>query len=144
MAFNLKYLEQLKAAGKIRGFTGLQEIVKKVKGLKVDKGSKNKAWIHLILKTFCDANGLVLVTEFKFHPRRRYRFDFAITSQDRKIKCGIEYEGIFSEKSRHTTFQGYSNDAEKYNLAAASGWIVFRYTAKNYKTQLYNDLNKLL
>ena len=42
-----------------------------------------------------------------------------------------EYEGIMSEKSRHTNILGYSKDAEKYNLAQSLGWKVFRYTAIN-------------
>ena len=78
-------------------------------------------------------------TEYKFLPNRKFRFDFAIP--DKKI--AIEYEGLISRKSRHTTIKGYSNDTEKYNLAAINGWCVLRYTILNYNT-MYSDINKCL
>jgi hypothetical protein len=56
---------------------------------------------------------------------------------------GIEYEGVFSEKSRHTTVAGFSEDCRKYNLAIANGWRVLRYTALNY-LELYTDLEKII
>lgn len=78
--------------------------------------------------------------EYQFHDTRKWRFDFAIVEK----KIAIEYEGIFGKgKSRHTTVSGYTADAEKYNAAAADGWKVFRYTAKNYKN-IIEDLNKIL
>lgn len=78
-------------------------------------------------------------TEYKFLPDRKFRFDFAIP--DKKI--AIEYEGLFSNKSRHTTVIGYSNDAEKYNAATIRGWRVLRYTAINY-WKLSEDIEALL
>ena len=70
------------------------------------------------------------VEEHTFHPTRKWRFDFAIPEH----KIAIEYEGIHSEKSRHTTRSGYAKDAEKYREAAKLGWMVLRYTAKDYKS----------
>lgn len=78
--------------------------------------------------------------EFKFHPTRKWRFDFAIP--DKMI--AIEYEGVYGGgKSRHTTVGGYTADAEKYNEAAKLGWKVLRYTAKSY-TKLIDDLKQML
>ena len=79
------------------------------------------------------------VEELVFDDVRKFRFDWAITS----LKIAIEYEGIFSNKSRHTTISGYTEDCEKYNLAIANGWRVLRYTAINY-TNLQKDLNYLI
>ncbi len=80
------------------------------------------------------------VEEYLFHDTRKWRFNFAIL--DKKI--AIEYEGIFGKgKSRHTTLKGYTADTEKYNAAAAYGWRVFRYMAKNYK-QVIDDLGTIL
>ena len=70
------------------------------------------------------------VEEHTFHSTRKWRFDFAILEH----KIAIEYEGIHSEKSRHTTRSGYAKDAEKYREAAKLGWMVLRYTAKDYKS----------
>lgn len=75
------------------------------------------------------------VQELQFHDLRKFRFDWAIP----EWKLAIEYEGIFSKKSRHTGINGYTIDCEKYNLAQLEGWKILRYTAKNYN-QFSNDL----
>lgn len=107
-----------------------------VPGKKKSTGSKPKAEIEMVLKLL----GVKYQTELKFHPKRRWRFDFAIESK----MIAIEYEGVFNtEKSRHTTVSGYTGDAEKYNEAQKLGWKVLRYTAMNYKN-ITNDLKDLL
>jgi hypothetical protein len=141
--FTIKDLEQLQKAGKIKGFTAVQKVVNKVKGIKIDKGSKNKGWIALNLKYYAEANNLILVSEFRFHPRKKYRFDWCLTNVERTIKIGIEYEGIFSAKSGHTTAKGYNKDTEKYNLASAAGWKLIRVTAMNYKS-IFEHLNQMI
>ena len=99
------------------------------------KGSKAKAEIEMMLKLF----GKPYETEFKFHPKRKWRFDFCIP----ELKIAIEYEGLMSEKSRHTTITGYSKDMEKINAAQKLGWVVLQYTPLNYKNML-NDLNEII
>lgn len=79
------------------------------------------------------------VKEHKFHPTRKFRFDFAILNK----MVSIEYEGVFSRKSRHTSVSGYSTDCLKYNLAAILGWRVLRYTANTLKN-LNGDLDAVL
>ena len=70
------------------------------------------------------------VAEHKFHEERKWRFDIAIPS----LKIAIEYEGIMSRKSRHTTVTGYTKDCEKYNAATIAGWRVLRYNVFNYRS----------
>lgn len=99
-------------------------------------GDKAKAEMELVLKLL----NLSYCVELKFHPTRKWRFDYAIQSK----MIAIEYEGVCGGgKSRHTTAMGYSKDAEKYNEAAKLGWKVLRYTALNY-TNLTNDLKELI
>lgn len=90
---------------------------------------------------WCQQHGIVLQEELKFAKAqgRKFRFDWAV--EGNSLKIAIEYEGIMSGKSRHTTVTGYSKDAEKYNMAAALGWKVLRFTALNYK-DLITELNK--
>jgi hypothetical protein len=108
--------------------------------LKIIKISIEKRAIELILKEFADKNLIdAFVAEHKFLEDRKFRFDWAILS----LKIAIEYEGIFSQKSRHTTIDGFTADCSKYNLAVQDGWRVLRYTAKNYKN-LEEDLLKIL
>jgi very-short-patch-repair endonuclease len=107
---------------------------------KIVKISVEKNTIEIILKQFVQ-QGLIsgYVAEHKFLDDRKFRFDWAILD----LKLAIEYEGIFSQKSRHTTIDGFTTDCEKYNLAVQEGWRVLRYTAKNYKN-LEEDLEKTI
>jgi very-short-patch-repair endonuclease len=83
--------------------------------------------------------------EFKFHPVRKWRFDFALPNQ----KVAVEFEGgIFLPKARHTSMMGYAGDVEKYREAVLLGWKVLRYTAKdlavkNGEYKVVEDLRKL-
>lgn len=83
--------------------------------------------------------GLTYVKELKFSEKRKFRFDFALPF----YKIAIEYDGIVSSKSRHTSITGFSRDCEKTNLAIVEGWKVLRYTALNYGN-LEQDLKQLL
>ncbi|MBW2961287.1 hypothetical protein [Mesonia aestuariivivens] len=108
----------------------------KVKLPKIEKISVEKETIKKILWLF-HREGIIpdYVEELQFDDVRQFRFDWAIP----QWKLAIEYEGIFSNKSGHTTIGGYTKDCVKYNLAQLKGWKVLRYTAKNYQ-QLSNDL----
>ena len=111
-----------------------------IKKKKIEKVSIEKNTIELFLKQF-QQQGLIksYETEYKFDEVRKFRFDWCIP----ELMIAIEYEGVFSAKSRHTTVAGFSEDCRKYNLAIANGWRVLRYTALNY-LELYTDLEKIL
>lgn len=108
--------------------------------IKIEKISVEKNTIGFILSSL-KQKGLIkdFVTEHKFDSARRYRFDWAILD----LKISLEYEGIISKKSRHTSLNGFSNDCTKYNLAISQGWRVLRYTALNYQ-EVEEDLIKLI
>lgn len=101
--------------------------------------SANRDKAMLILTAYLKSEGIDFVTELKFHPTRRWRFDLAIPHH----KIAIEYEGIFAGKSRHTSLKGYTGDCEKYNAANKLGWRVMRYTALNCGDMI-EDVNQLL
>lgn len=92
----------------------------------------------LFIKNHLTLLNIPFVEEYRFHHKRLYRFDIALP----EFKIAIEYEGLMSSKSRHTTINGYTEDANKYNLAAIDGWTVLRYTALNYK-KFTNDFKSL-
>lgn len=102
---------------------------------KKGNGDKAKWEMEVMLRLA----GLEYQTEFMFHPERKWRADFAVPN----LKCLIEYEGLFSEKSRHTTINGFIGDCEKYRSAAILGWKVLRYTNKDY-TKMSEDINEIL
>lgn len=62
--------------------------------------------------------------EYKFHPHRKWRFDFAYP----QFKIAIEQEGGVWTGGRHTRSKGFLNDMEKYNEAAILGWRLLRIT----------------
>lgn len=109
---------------------------KKTPAGKAKAVSKGLAKIKADLKY----SGIAFQEEYPFaKPERAFLFDIAFP----EIKVAIEYEGIFSDKSRHTSYVGYSRDTEKYNLAAILGWRVLRYTGINYSKAL-SDYRKII
>lgn len=91
--------------------------------------SSTKDDMELILMALEKSKAIPKYTkEFRFSDRK-YRFDYAFP----EYKLAIEYEGLISEKSGHTTLKGYTKDCDKYNSATLLGWKILRYTALNYR-----------
>jgi len=65
-----------------------------------------------------------VVTEYRFHARRRWRFDYAWPEQ----MLALEIEGGVWSGGRHVRGKGFLGDMEKYNAAALAGWRVLRVT----------------
>lgn len=81
-------------------------------------------------------NGPELQPEYKFHPARRWRFDFAAPD----AMVGIELEGGTWGNGRHNRGDGYAADCAKYNAAGLAGWQVFRFTADMLANDPYGHL----
>jgi len=64
--------------------------------------------------------------EHRFHPDRKWRFDFAWPGH----RLALELEGGTWTKGRHTRAKGYQGDCQKYNAAAVAGWLVLRFTGE--------------
>lgn len=116
-----KVLKQLEAEG--RSTPEAKKVIAK------STNSKEKQELGLLIYAICENGGLGLEVEYKFHKTRRWKFDYAIP----QFKIAIEYEGVNSIKSGHTTVKGFTKDCDKYNAAAMCGWKLLRYTALNYK-----------
>lgn len=129
MNWSKSELEKLKKAGKIKSITIPPEPEKK----SIIPKPIGKYKLHII--SVLEASGLEYESEYIFSQERKFRFDWAVP----QLLVAIEYEGIFSEKSGHTTLSGYKKDVEKYNLATKLGWKILRYTADNY-LDVENDL----
>lgn len=143
MKFTEKQLNDLKQQGKIKGWTDTKKkpapAKKKKRNPIIPNRSKEKQFVFNRLCEFALINGFMKVEEeYKFHPVRKWRFDWAIL----EIKLAVEYEGIFSRKSRHTTISGFTGDIEKYNEATVLGWRVIRVTAKDYQN-INNTLKRI-
>ena len=85
-----------------------------------------------LLTALCRAEGWpVPEAEYRFHPFRKWRFDFAWPEQ----KVAVEIEGGIWTRGRHTRGAGYLGDLEKYNEAQLLGWIVLRCTPSQLRTK---------
>lgn len=72
--------------------------------------------------TWESLGGPVLEKEYRFHPDRRWRSDYA--HPDSRVL--IEIEGGTWVRGRHVRPKGFIADCEKYATAALMGWTVFR------------------
>jgi len=66
--------------------------------------------------------GLEFEREYRFHPERKWRLDFA----NRAKMVGFELEGGIWARGRHVRGSGFIRDCEKYAEATLLGWRVYR------------------
>lgn len=78
------------------------------------------------------------VSEYKFHPSRKWRADYAIPEH----KILIEVEGAVWVQGRHTRGSGFVKDMEKYNAATSLGWAILRVQPKDLMSSGLLDLIK--
>lgn len=69
---------------------------------------------------------LKLVQEYRFYPKRRFRFDFAHV----EARVGIEVHGGIYRNGRHVRIGGFNGDCIKSCLAASIDWVVYPLTDK--------------
>jgi len=90
---------------------------------KVFRGAKPPSRLEKRFELLWRAKGgPELEKEFRFHPTRRWRADFAHLES----KTLIEIEGGIYINGRHNRPAGFAADLEKYLEAALEGWRVIR------------------
>lgn len=97
----------------------------KLRKLKIDvRQSGFRDWLR--------ANRLPMpVTELRFAPPRRFRFDYAWPAQ----KIALEEQGGLFSGGRHTRGAALLNEHEKLNLAALDGWRVLFCTPQTIRSK---------
>ena len=78
------------------------------------------------------------VEEYRFHPSRRWRFDFAHPG----LLLAIEVDGSVWVAGRHTRGAGFIKDCEKINEAQMMGWKVLRYTPQQM-CEILRDVERI-
>jgi len=69
--------------------------------------------------------GCEMVREYRFHPVRRWRLDFATEDG---TKVAVEIDGGEFSRGAHARGVGMANDYEKRNSATEIGWAIFQIT----------------
>ena len=85
-------------------------------------------------------NGPPLEPEYKFLPKRKFRFDFASP----KNFVAIELQGGTWANGRHSRGAGYTNDCIKLNLATLAGWRLFWLTTDMLTNEPEQHLNPII
>jgi very-short-patch-repair endonuclease len=100
--------------------------------------------------------GLQVTKEFKFNPKRKWKFDYYIP----ELKLGIEVEGgtyketWYRDKKtgelkhhvggRHNTGEGFLEDCEKYNSATVLGFKILRFPPdKLFSEKTLNEIKEI-
>lgn len=79
--------------------------------------------------------------EYRFHPERKFRFDFAWPAH----RVALEVEGGAYTNGRHTRGAGFVADCEKYTAAAVLGWRILRVVPSELiKVKTLTDLKAAL
>ncbi len=79
--------------------------------------------------------------EYRFHPRRKWRLDFAIPVN----KIGVEVHGGIWIRGHHTRGKGFEDDREKMNEAVLLGWLVLEVTPRQIRNgQAFRWLERAL
>ena len=79
--------------------------------------------------------------ECRFHPQRRWRFDFAWPL----YKVAVEVDGEIHCRGRHVRGAGFERDAEKGNAAVMAGWRVLHFTPKHIRSgQAVREIESLM
>ena len=113
--------------------------VKKSKIVKARNDCPEVEWIHWNLKYWCIEKGIRFEKEFKFAKGRRYRADFALP----EYFILLEYQGLNSAKSGHSTLKGYTSDTERMKVANDLGYRMIYYTVLNYMNVI-QDLERII
>lgn len=97
-----------------------------------------------LLDVHMRAVGLSPQAEYRFHPVRRWRFDYAFP----ELMLAVEVEGGAWTGGRHTRGKGFQNDLDKYDEAMRLGWTVYRCSPEMVKqgraVQTVEILHKLM
>ncbi len=102
-----------------------------------------------LVEAITEATGIPPQPEFKFHPTRKWKFDYAFPEQQIAVEVegGIygykDKSGKFKSRGAHSSITGIKRDIEKYNAATVLGWKVLRLTSEQAR-EPQKGLNKII
>lgn len=94
---------------------------------------KNQA--NILLEKHLDELKIQWRAEWRFHPTRLWRFDYALGDFVGQYwepnRVALEIEGAVWSRGRHTRGKGFQADMVKYNTATMLGWRVLRFSTED-------------
>lgn len=78
------------------------------------------------LEALASRHSIGLALEHRFHPVRRWRFDYAFPD----LMIAVEYDGLMFRSVGHTSLGAIMSDMERTNQAQLLGWTIYRANAK--------------
>ena len=90
-----------------------------------------------LLEIHLKAEHIPYQREVRFHPVRRWRFDYLIGE-----RLAIEIDGAVYAAGRHTRGKGFEGDCEKLNEALILGYRVLRFSTGQVRAGLAIDTIK--
>ena len=89
--------------------------------------SAARSWLEELFAAQLGDLGIVFQREVRFHPVRKWRFDFVlIVGYD---KVAVEINGAIYRRGRHSRGSGLEGDYEKLNEAQMMGYKVFQFSS---------------
>jgi very-short-patch-repair endonuclease len=82
-----------------------------------------------LLDFHLNAEHIPYQTEVRFHPKRRWKFDYLIGE-----KLAVEVDGAIWVRGRHSRGAGMEADNEKFNEALILGYRVLRFSTGQVKS----------
>jgi len=104
----------------------------KARGQSTTTKSKLRAKANdLKVRHWCKINNWAApVSELKFHPVRKWRFDWAWPD----LRAALELNGGTFTGGRHIRGIGYERDCEKIAVAMTMGWAVLSVTTRQFRS----------
>jgi len=98
----------------------------------------NYAWVRAVMRSYHLPEP---VSEYVFHPTRRWRLDFAWPD----VRLGLEIQGGLFVHGRHTRGAALRREHEKLNELAVAGWrVVFVVPEQLTQAATYTLLRRAL
>lgn len=104
------------------------------------KTSREKQRLEAFINEIEKDGRYAVAKEVKFHPIRKWRFDWALVRSKKQI--AIEYDGGVFTGGGHVRGMIFSSNCEKLNTAALMGWTVLRFTAPMIRAGMHETMIK--
>jgi very-short-patch-repair endonuclease len=130
------YERRLKRDGGTLGAHGLSAPSRNTDHARAAPRAQTPSRLELELAGHLAVMGLKPEQQYRFHPDRRWRLDFAFP----ELRLGVELDGgIFAaenggEVGKHSRGAGRCADMQKRNAAAELGWLILNYGPPHVRT----------